>query len=148
MSKSALSGFVLAVLAAFAPGFATADTWDDIERIEQQRGQAILSADMPALYAIYADEFFYNRAVGDSLTKSDYLPLFASGEVKVIRAVREGTDIRMYGDTAVVTGTQRVNVTIRGENRNLHLRYLNVWVKRGGSWQLVARQATNVPAQN
>jgi ketosteroid isomerase-like protein len=103
---------------------------------------------MPALYAIYADDFFYNRAVGDSLTRSEYLPLYASGELKVNKAVGEGRDIRVYGDTAIVSGIVHVNATIRGENRNLHLRYLNVWVKRGNGWVLVARQATNLPAQN
>jgi ketosteroid isomerase-like protein len=148
MSKSALSGFVLMLLAALIPASATADTADDLERMEQQRGQAILNADMPALYAIYADDFFYNRAVGDSLTRSEYLPLYASGELKVNKAVGEGRDIRVYGDTAIVSGIVHVNATIRGENRNLHLRYLNVWVKRGNGWVLVARQATNLPAQN
>ncbi len=148
MSKSALSGFFFAALVAFAPASATADTADDIERLEQQRGQAILNADMPTLYAIYADDFFYNRSRGDSLTRSEYLPMYASGELKVNKAVGEGRDIRVYGDTAVVSGIVHVDATIKGENRNLHLRYLNVWVKRGSGWVLVARQATNLPAQN
>jgi len=148
MSKSALSGFVLMFLAALSPAPATADSADDLERMEQQRGQAILNADMPTLYAIYAADFFYNRAGGDSLTRAEYLPMYASGELKVNKAVGEGRDIRVYGDTAVVTGIVHVNATIKGENRNLHLRYLNVWVKRGGDWVLVARQATNLPAQN
>ena len=148
MSKSTLSGLFLAVLVAFVPASASADTADDIERMEQQRGQAILNADMPTLYAIYAADFFYNRARGDSLTRSQYLPMYASGELKVIKAVGEGRDIRVYGDTAVVSGIVHVDVTIKGENRNLHLRYLNVWVKRGNGWVLVARQATNLPAQN
>ncbi len=148
MSKSVLSTFILAVLVAIIPGPATADTADDIERIEQQRSQAVLSADMPTLYAIYAGDFFYNRAAGDSLTRSQYLPMYASGDLKVNRAVGEGRDIRIYGDTAIVTGIVHVNATIKGENRDLHLRYLNVWVKRDGGWVLVARQATNLPAQN
>jgi ketosteroid isomerase-like protein len=148
MSKSALSGFILVVLAALIPASATADTRDDIERMEQQRGQAILNADMPTLYAIYADDFFYNRAGGDSLTRSEYLPMYAAGELKVNKAVSEGRDIHVYGDTAVVSGIVHVNATIKGENRNLHLRYLNVWIKRGDGWVLVARQATNLPAQN
>ncbi|MBI3528087.1 MAG: nuclear transport factor 2 family protein [Betaproteobacteria bacterium] len=148
MSKSALSGFFFAVLVAFVPTSATADTADDIERLEQQRGQAILNADMPTLYAIYADDFFYNRARGDSLTRSEYLPMYALGELKVNKAVGEGRDIRVYGDTALVSGIVHVDATIKGENRNLHLRYLNVWVKRGSGWVLVARQATNLPAQN
>jgi ketosteroid isomerase-like protein len=148
MSKSALRGFFFAVSVAFIPATAMADTAEDIERLEQKRGQAILNADMPTLYAIYADDFFYNRARGDSLTRSEYLPMYASGELKVNKMVGEGRDIRVYGDTAVVTGIVHVDATIKGENRNLHLRYLNVWVKRGNSWVLVARQATNLPAQN
>ncbi len=148
MSKSALSGFFFAVFVAFVPAAATADTADDIERLEQRRGQAILNADMPTLYAIYADDFFYNRARGDSLTRSEYLPMYASGELKVNKMTGEGKDIRVYGDTALVSGIVHVDATIKGENRNLHLRYLNVWVKRGNAWVLVARQATNLPAQN
>jgi len=148
MNKAALSGFFLAMLVAFVPALATADTAADIERIEQQRGQAILNADMPTLYTIYAPDFFYNRARGDSLTRSEYLPMYASGELKVNKMVGEGRDIRVYGDTAVVSGIVHVDATIKGENRNLHLRYLNVWVKRENGWVLVARQATNLPAQN
>jgi hypothetical protein len=101
MSKSALSGFILVVLAAFIPASVTADTGDDIERMEEQRGQAILNADMPTLYAIYADDFFYNRAGGDSLTRAQYLPMYASGELKVNKMAGEGRDIHVYGDTAV-----------------------------------------------
>jgi len=148
MSKSALSGFFFAVFVAFIPTAATAETADDIERLEQQRVQAILNVDMPTLYAIYAEDFFYNLAGGNSMTRSEYLPRYASGELKVTKAVGEGRDIRVYGDTAIVSGIVHVDATIKGENRNLHLRYLNVWVKRGNGWVLVARQATNLPAQN
>ena len=148
MNISAFTGLVWAALVAFTPAVATADTADDIEQMEEQRIQAILDVDMPTLYAIYAHDFFYNLAAGNSLTRSEYLPMYASGELKVNISMGEGRDIRVYGDTAVVTGVVHVNATIKGENRNLHLRYLNVWVKRAEGWVLVARQATNLPAQN
>jgi len=148
MNKSVLSGLILVVLAAVIPGSAIADSADDIERLEQRRIQAILDVDMPSLYAIYADDFFYNLAAGTSLTRAEYLPMYESGDLKVNKSVSEGRDIRVYGDTAVVTGVVRVNATIKGENRDLRLRYLNVWVKRANGWVLVARQATNMPVQN
>jgi ketosteroid isomerase-like protein len=148
MNISGFTGLVLAALVAFTPAVAIADTANEIEQIEQQRIQAILDADMPTLYAIYAHDFFYNRAAGDSLTRSEYLPMYASGDLKVNMSMGEGREIRVYGDTAVVTGIVHVNATIKGENKNLHLRYLNVWVKRADGWVLVARQATNLPAQN
>ena len=148
MNKKALSGLILMVSAALIPGAAIADSKDDIERLEQRRIQAIMDVDMPTLYAIYAEDFFYNLAAGNSLTRAEYLPMYESGNLKVNKSTSEGRVVRVYGDTAVVTGIVHVDATIKGENRNLHLRYLNVWVKRGYNWVLVARQATNVPVQN
>ena len=78
------------------------------------------------------------------LPRSEYLPRYQSGELKVNKSTSEGREVRVYGDTAIVTGIVHVDATIKGENRNLHLRYLNVWVKRGDGWVLVARQATNL----
>ena len=148
MTKSALSGLILMALGALMPVAAIADTADDIERLEQRRIQAILDVDMPTLNAIYADDFFYNLAAGNSLTKAEYLPMYESGTLKVNKSSSEGREVHVYGDTAVVTGIVHVEATIKGENKNIHLRYLNVWVKRGNDWVLVARQATNLPMKN
>ena len=147
MNKPALIGFVLAALFALPPTMATADPAADVEKMEQKRMQAVLSADMPALYAIYADDFFYNTSSGPSLTKTEYLPRYASGELKINSADSEGRDIRVYDNTALVTGIVHVNLTSKGETKTLHLRYLNVWMKRENGWVLVARQGTNLPAQ-
>ena len=147
MNKSAVIGFILAALFALAPAMATADPAGDVERMEQKRMQAIVNADMPALYAIYADDFFYNTSSGPSLTKSEYLPRYASGELKINAADSEARDIRIYDNTALVTGIVHVNLTTKGETKTLHLRYLNVWMKRANGWVLVARQGTNLPAQ-
>jgi len=144
MNKAALIGLVLTALAPLIPCTAVADSADDIGQLEQQRIQAILDVDMPALYAIYADDFFYNTASGASFTRSEYLPRYQSGELKVNKSTSEGREVRVYGDTAIVTGIVHVDATIKGDNTNLHLRYLNVWVKRGDGWVLVARQATNL----
>ena len=74
--------------------------------------------------------------------------MYESGSLKVKKSTSEGRKVRVYGDTAVVTGIVHVDATIKGEDKNLHLRYLNVWVKRGNDWVLVARQATNLPTKN
>ena len=147
MNKSTVTGCLLAVLFALAPAMALADPAADVEKMEQKRIRAIIEADMPTLYAIYADDFFYNTSSGPSLTKTEYLPRYASGELKVHAADSEARDIRVYDNTALVTGIVHVNATIKGETKTLHLRYLNVWVKRANGWVLVARQGTNLPAQ-
>ncbi|MEO8003751.1 MAG: nuclear transport factor 2 family protein [Betaproteobacteria bacterium] len=146
MNTSAFTGFLLALL-LLVPALATADSAGDVESMEQKRMQAILNVDMPALYAIYADDFFYNTGSGVSQTKAQYLPRYASGEIKVTKADSEPRDIRVYENTALVTGIVHVNLTNKGEDKRLHLRYLNVWVKRANGWVLVARQSTNLAEQ-
>ncbi|HVY04646.1 MAG TPA: nuclear transport factor 2 family protein [Burkholderiales bacterium] len=147
MNKSSFTGLVITMVLAVAPVIAIADDAADVEKMEQKRMEAVINADMTALNAIYADDFFYNTSSGSRLTKSEYLPRYASGELKVHSADSEARDIRVYGNTALVTGIVHVNLTTKGENKLLHLRYLNVWVKRANGWVLVARQGTNLPAQ-
>lgn len=146
MNRSTVTGLVLAALVALVPALAFADAAADVEQMERKRMEAVINADMAALDAIYADDFFYNTSAGPRLTKSEYLPRYASGELKVNAADTEARDIRVYDNTALVTGIVHVTLTTKGETRTIHLRYLNVWVKRAQGWVLVARQGTNLPA--
>lgn len=121
MNKSIVVGFIFAVC-AFISSLAVADSAAEVERMEQKRMQAVLDADMPALYAIYADDFFYNTGSGVSQTRAQYLPRYASGEIRVTKADSEPRDIRVYENTALVTGIVHVNLTNKGEEKLLHLR--------------------------
>lgn len=147
MARSFASGIFLAAVLAIASAAAIADSAADVERMEQKRMQAILNVDMPALYAIYAEDFFYNTGSGSHQTRAEYLPRYASGEIKVTKADSEPRDIRVFDNTALVTGIVHVNLTNNGEDKLLHLRYLNIWIKRENGWILVARQSTNLSAQ-
>ena len=148
MSKSGWSGFLFAVSVAFISMSAVGATADDIDQLDQQWAQAIINGDMRAFDALNANEFFYNRRGGDSFSKAEYIAFLTSGDVKVKKAAREDVSIRIYGDTAVVTGIQHVDVNLKGEDRRVDIRYLHVWVNGPGGWRLVARQATNLPAPN
>jgi len=55
-----------------------------------------MDVDMPALYGIYSDDFFYNLAGGDSLTRAEYLPMYQSGNLKVNKSSSEGREVRVY----------------------------------------------------
>jgi hypothetical protein len=53
-----------------------------------------------------------------------------------------GRKVRIYGETAVSTGL----VTGVGQSGSDKIRYMRVFVKRNGQWQIVATQATRVTA--
>jgi len=72
-----------------------------------------------------------------------------SGVVEVKSLRSENVRVRVYGDTAVVNGMW-VSVDRRAgqEFAERKIRYLIVYVRREGRWQIVAEQRTGVAAQN
>ncbi|MSQ06014.1 MAG: nuclear transport factor 2 family protein [Dehalococcoidia bacterium] len=50
----------------------------------------------------------------------------------------------MYGSTAVVNGTNTMGTGPRGGERSFRIRFIDVYVKRRGRWQMVAWQATQI----
>lgn len=134
-----------AILFAAYPTVALCGTEEDLNRLEDMRYTALIAGDWATVDALLADEFFYNQGGGGTVTKAAFLDYMKAGDAKVRKAVREDAKIRLYGDVALVTGIAHLDVTLKGEDKLLHARYLHVWVKKGGSWKLVARQATYIP---
>ncbi len=118
----------------------------DVSKAEDARYDIMIRNDQPALAAILADEFVYHQPSGAIVRKAQYMANLKSGDVKINSAVRENVTIKVYGDTATAMGDTRVDVVLKGEPKKVHLRYLNVWLKRDGRWQLAARQSAYVPA--
>ena len=118
---------------------------EELNVLEERRYAALIGADWQALDALLSDDFFYNTGGGALLTKNDFVDLMKSGVAVVRKASREEAGVRQYGEVALLTGVAHVDVTLKGEDKTLHSRYLHVWVKEGESWRLVARQATYLP---
>lgn len=138
----------LALLAFAAPaGRAPAATTEqEVDQAEDRRYDVMIGGDWAAFSAILADEFVYHQPSGNVATKASYVDLLKSGEVKIKKAQRYDVTLHVYGDTATAMGSTRVDVEQKGELRQVDLRYLNVWVKRDGRWQLAARQSAFKPA--
>ena len=133
-------------LLAFAvPAWAQESTEAELNRLEDLRYQAMQNPDAKVLDQIFADEFVYQTLQGVTHSKSSYMAAIMSGDVKIDSFKRENSRVRFYGDTATVMATTHLDVAFKGEPRKVSLFYLNVWVKRDGRWQLVARQSTALP---
>jgi ketosteroid isomerase-like protein len=119
---------------------------EELRRTEQSRVEALVNSDVARLEKLLADDLAYTHSTGIKESKAEFLHRIQSGEVKYDSMQHEnGTSIRLYGDTGVLTGTSRVKVSVRGQALNLHIRFTEVWVKRDrGPWQLVAWQSTRI----
>ena len=67
---------------------------------------------------------------------------FASLLITQQMSIFVGLMTRTYGAIAIVTGSAKFEVTVKGENRTLDLLYHAVWAKRVAGTQFVSWQAT------
>jgi uncharacterized protein (TIGR02246 family) len=133
-------------LAAVAvPAFGQESTEAELNRLEDLRYEAMKNADTKLMGELFADEFVYQTLLGATHSKTSYIAQFVSGDVKINTFKRENSRVKFYGDVATVMATTHLDIAFKGEQRQVSLFYLNVWVKRDGRWQLVARQSTALP---
>jgi ketosteroid isomerase-like protein len=145
LSRSTRIVLALATLALLSAPRAWAGAEQEIDQIEDARYDAMIAGDLAKFASILADEFIYNQPTGKVADKAAYLEQLKSGEVKIKKAERHGVTIHVYGDVATATGSTRVDLELKGESRQVDLRYLNVWVKRDDRWQLASRQSAFKP---
>jgi ketosteroid isomerase-like protein len=105
-----------------------------------------LNRDVAAMERIEADEFSITHANGRVLTKADEIAGLKrqTGPRDPNTAfLTEGTKVRVYGDTAVLTGI----VVMKFKDSVERSRYTDVYVKRDGRWQVVASHLSRLPEE-
>jgi hypothetical protein len=138
--KKNLAAWTFATASAFClPAFA--GDVEDIHTAEEARYQAMVAVDPDALARTLAEEFMYHQPNGKINDKPGYIKQMMSRAVKIFSYERYDVKVNVYGDIATAAGDTRLDLEIGGERKKADLRYLNVWVKRDGRWQLAKRQS-------
>ena len=102
--------------------------------------KALMSADVQALSQIFADDYVQHNESGQAFTKQDVLDNFRTGAIRYPSIVSTGRTIRVFGDIAVVNGSESDEVEVAGKRSAVRYVYLDVLLKRNGEWKLVASQ--------
>lgn len=136
---------LLAIALASPAARPAAGVEDEINQAEEHRYAAMIAGDMDGVADLLADEFMFNQPSGTVATKASLLEQLKSGEVKVYKVERFDVTIHVYGATASVMGSTRLDREIKGERRVVLMRSLDPWVLRAGRWQLAARQSSYQP---
>jgi len=102
--------------------------------------RALMSADLAALAQIFADDYVQYNEAGKAFTKQDVLNNFQTGAIRYPSIVSTGRKIRVFGDTAVVHGSESDEVEANGKRSAVRYVYLDVLRKCDGKWKLVASQ--------
>ena len=122
-------------------------TEQDILALENRRYQAMVEADTAALNELLADDLIYTHSNAVVDTKQSYIDGIVAKKWHYQKLERPVEQIAVFGDCARVSGQIRIALgNPDGTVRNLNGRFLNVWVKRNGKWQMAAWQSTPIPA--
>ncbi|HZZ13243.1 MAG TPA: nuclear transport factor 2 family protein [Paraburkholderia sp.] len=122
-----------------------ANVQQEIVRLEQARCRALVAADMDSLKQLVSDDVVHVHANGKTDDKQAYLAM-VDGQIRFLEASREALDVRVYGDTAIATGRldQVIEMKQTAQRIDMHVMTTQVWAQRGGAWQQVSFQATNL----
>jgi ketosteroid isomerase-like protein len=131
MKRTIVSGLLL--LAGCAGICAAADPEAEVLKAEEEFRLAKLNADVTALQQILADDYYGTNQYGASRDKAALMDLFRQG-FRLSSLKQPKPEARIAGDLAIVTGSM-TEVNPGGEEK---LRFVRVYVKRAGRWQLLS----------
>ena len=125
---------------------ATSSVEQSIRQLEDERNQALVRGDTAFIERLYADD--YASTVGSTVrTKAEVLADLKSGNLKIELSKNDEATVRVYGDTAVVTGRSTGKVLDRGQDTSGQSYFTRVYVKQNGQWRLVAFHSSRVGPQ-
>ena len=120
----------------------------EITRLEEELTQTEGRLDVEALNRIYADDIMVTAPIGICVDKPAVMTEIRQAAEKAIigRYDKDDLKVRAYGDTAVSSYRMTAWATVEGIEIKRSLCITNVWMKRNGDWQIVARHTASLPS--
>lgn len=138
------AAFSLATLGAVSARGQAASVEEQLKKIEKDRAAAVIKGDVATLESATADDYVFVNAYGQLSDKATTMNNIKTGNIKITANEVSDLKVRVYGDTAVVTGKASTKGTIGGRDVKSPMRFTRVYVKKDGKWQSVAFQQTPI----
>jgi len=110
--------------------------------LEHAWNQAEAFKDLKALDALFDNALVYVDPEGTLLTKAEFLSRVKSAPLQQV--VTQSMAVKLFGNTAIVTGTYRATELKHGKTLVLQGRFVDTWVYKDSTWVCVAAQSTPV----
>ena len=145
------AGAALAQNAATVGQVGTRDE-QEVRELEQQLAKAVVRGDRDFFERNLADDFTHTSHTGAFKTKAQWMSESkfsdarqSPGATRYDAFELDELAVRVYGETAVVTGRSTPKgTTAKGELITGQFRFLRIWVKRQSRWQAVAFEGTRI----
>jgi ketosteroid isomerase-like protein len=117
----------------------------DLVELEHRLASAWVNGDRPFIEALLAPDWAVTDPSGKVLSRQQVMDeAFVSSDRDITAMTIDDVRVRVFGDTAVVTGRTRATGTQQGTSVSVVLRFTDVFVRSDAGWQVVASQGTIV----
>ena len=143
-----LLAFLLTATSVWAvPHRASSRLRDQIESLEEQWRQAVLSNDTDRMEKLLAEDFLGITGSGQVVTKLQQIDRMRSHQLELSRLDVSDTKIKLIGaHAAIVTSLAQVEGSSDGRPIHGSFRYLRVYRRLpNGSWKITSFEATHIP---
>ena len=107
---------------------------------QSARFAAMIDADVVKLESLLADDLTYGHTKGATETKNGFIETVKTERIDYLSFVSRDVNVRIYENTALLTGFIDVKVIYKKEELVFTTRFLEVQRKVNGSWLLAAWQ--------
>jgi len=135
----------LAASGARAQSCSGAITAEEAARAEDARYAAQTANDFAAMQALFGEDLVYIHSSAMVDDKASYIDSMRSGAVRYRVMRRSDVQVRTFGCLALITGNADFDVTVKGQELSVQLRFHSIWARRDTGPQFVSWQATRVP---
>jgi ketosteroid isomerase-like protein len=144
MRHACQAGALALLLLATSVATSAGDPVAEIRALEAAHNAALAGRDVAALEKMMAEDFTFVTPRGDLRNRQDVLKAVAAGGIGNEYLESSDLRIRIYADTAVVTGRAVQTAQRAGKDYTEKFRFTRVYVRRGGQWLAVALQMTRL----
>ena len=146
-SAALVAGLTLLLGASAAPLAAGAAALPpDLAAAAQAYDHAQVKSDKAELERLLAPGYRLFNSGGQVQDKASFIADSTAPGFRLEPFLVEEPLQEVMGDTALMGGVATLKGTDGGKPFTARLRFMDVWAKRGGKWQVIFTQATRVPA--
>jgi ketosteroid isomerase-like protein len=136
--------FAVAIIAQTPAKPKSGSVEQELIKLENEWGDAVLKKDIAFLERIYAEGFIFTDEDGVVWTGAQDIANLKSGDYVYTSFVSDNMKVHVYGDTAIVFGRNTIKGQYKGKDISGQSQWTDTWIKRSGRWQCVATHSSRI----
>ena len=123
----------------------TGEAEEELLTLEKAFAEAIVKNDLEGIGRLVTDDWIIIDPNGEIVDRARFFEVIKSGALTHDMMESEDFRVRVYADSAVVTGVTRTKGKFMGQEFSTQERATDVFVRRAGRWQCVLTHLTRFP---